>query len=121
MIGTIVAVSGEPLMGGNTYTGLGAFYSRDLGKTWHQSTGIRDGLMGFQVEVDPTDPSVVYAATSMGLYRSNDAGATYTNVKLPVGDGCAGKTSYGRCEFANFVTDGVVKEPGGTTKERGRS
>ena len=111
--GTLVAVSGEPLMGGNTYTGLGAFYSRDLGKTWQQSTGIRDGLMGFAVEVDPTNPSTIYAATSMGLYRSTDAGETFDNVNLPVGDGCAGETTYRRCQFANFVTDVVVQEPGG--------
>ena len=118
--GTLVAVSGEPLMGGNTYAGLGAFYSRDLGKTWRHASGIRDGIMGFQVEVDPSEPSTVYAATSMGLYRSTDAGATYRNVNLPVGDGCAGKTTYGRCQFANFVTDVVVKEPGGVTAEPGK-
>ena len=117
--GTLIAVSGEPLMGGNTYTGLGAYYSRNLGKTWRHADGIRDGLMGFQVEVDPTDPSTVYVATSMGLYRSTDAGETFRNVNLPVGDGCAGNTKYNRCQFANFVTDVVVKEPGGTTNEAG--
>ena len=117
--GTLVAVSGEPLMGGNTYTGLGAYYSRDLGKTWKHATGIRDGVMGFAVEVDPTDPDTVYVATSMGLYRSTDAGETFRNVNLPTGDGCAGKTTYDRCQFANFVTDVVVKEPGGSTNENG--
>ena len=118
--GTLVAVSGEPLMGGNTYTGLGAFYSRDLGRTWQQSDGIPDGLMGFQVEVDPSEPEVIYAATSMGLFRSDDAGATFANTNLPTSDDCAGVVDYdSKCQFANFVTDVVVKEPGGTTGEAG--
>ena len=115
--GTLVALSGEPLMGGNTYTGLGAYYTRDLGRTWQKSRGIPSGIMGFQVEVDPSNPAEVFAATSMGLYRSTDAGATFTNVKLPTGD-CAGKVGYeGPCQLANFVTDVIVKEPGGKNTE----
>jgi hypothetical protein len=117
--GTLVAVSGEPLMGGNTYTGLGAFWTSNLGRTWHQAAGIPDGAMGFQIAVDPANPRRIYAATSMGLYRSVDTGRTYTNVALPTGD-CAGRTGYGNeCQFANFVTDVVVQPPGGTTNEDG--
>lgn len=112
--GTVVAVGGEHLMGGNTYTGLGAYWTDDLGETWHHSEGVPDGLLGFQVEVDPTDPAVVYAATSQGLYRSTDTGKTFINVALPTSEECAGVTGYANpCEFANFVTDVVVKEPGG--------
>ena len=119
--GTIVAVSGEPLMGGNTYTGLGAYYTRDLGETWQESEGIPDGLMGFQVAVDPAEPNIVYAATSQGLFRSEDAGETFVNVNLPTSEDCAGVVGYGnKCQFANFVTDVVVKQPGGTTEEPGR-
>jgi hypothetical protein len=115
--GTLLTVGGEHLMGGNTYTGLGAFWSSDLGRTWHQAEGVPDGAMGFQVEVDPTDPSIVYAATSMGLFRSTDIGKTYENVTLPTSEECAGKVGYGACQFANFVTDVVVKVPGGIGEE----
>lgn len=108
--GTLVAVSGEPLMGGNTYAGLGAFYTRDLGKTWLQSKGVPDGALGFQVAVDPTQTNVVYVATSRGLFRSTDAGATFVNAKLPTGE-CAGKIDKQRCNLANFVTDVVVQSP----------
>jgi hypothetical protein len=108
--GTIVAGSGEPLMGGNTYTGIGAFWTNDLGRTWHRSEGVPEGGMTFQVAVDPTHRREVYLATSKGLFRSTDAGRTFRNVRLPTGE-CAGKTGNGRCIFANFVTDVVVQAP----------
>ncbi len=117
--GTIVIVSGEASGGGSVYTGLGGFYSTDLGKTWKQSKGIPDGLMGFEIEVDPSNPTVVYAATSQGLYRSADVGKTYVNVKLPTG-ACAGKTGYKNiCHNANWVTDVEIQTPGGTKAAKG--
>lgn len=108
--GTLVVVSGEPLIAGLTRTGIGAFYSRDLGKTWVQSSGVPDGALGFKVAVDPTKPDVVYVATGKGLFRSSDAGATFANVKLPTGE-CAGKTDNGKCMLANQVTDVIVQSP----------
>ncbi len=117
-VGTLLVVSGEASGGGSVYTGLGAFYSADLGKTWRQSTGIPDGLMGFEIEVDPSKPSTVYAATSQGLYRSIDTGKTYVNVVLPT-LGCAGKTGYANiCQNANWVTDVQIKAPGGVGADR---
>lgn len=116
--GTVVLASGEPTAGGNNYAGLGAFWSNDLGASWQQSKGVPDGAMGFKVAVDQAKPSTVYVATSLGLFRSTDAGRSFVNVKLPTG-ACAGRTDFGKCEFANWVTDVVVKAPGGTTKETG--
>ncbi len=49
----------------------------DGGATWHQAT---TGLADFSVQVarwDPTDPSVVYAGTDVGLYRSTDGGLSW--------------------------------------------
>lgn len=108
--GTLVVVSGEHLNGGNTYTGFGAFWTNDLGKTWHQAKGVPDGALGYQIAVDPTNGNVVYAATSRGLYRSVDAGKNYVNVALPTGE-CTGKIDFQRCMFANWVTDVVVQAP----------
>ncbi|MGH2829100.1 MAG: hypothetical protein ACRDJM_01310, partial [Actinomycetota bacterium] len=108
--GSLVVVSGEPLVAGLSRTGIGGFYSRDLGKTWKRSKGLPDGALGFQVAVDPTKPAVVYIATSKGLFRSADAGASFANVKLPTGE-CAGKTDSARCLLANQVTDVVVQSP----------
>ncbi|HEV2757912.1 MAG TPA: hypothetical protein VG318_19295 [Actinomycetota bacterium] len=108
--GTLIVASGEPLMGGNTFTGLGAFYSTNLGRTWKRAKGVPNGAMGFQVAIDQRKQKKVYVATSKGLFRSVDAGRTYRNVKLPTGP-CKGKTGNGKCLLANFVTDVVVKAP----------
>ncbi|HYO60991.1 MAG TPA: hypothetical protein VEU29_03740 [Actinomycetota bacterium] len=108
--GTLIVASGEPLMGGNTYTGLGAFYTSNLGKTWRRAKGVPNGAMGFKVAIHQAKQNIVYVATSKGLYRSTDAGRTYENVKLPTGP-CAGKTDNGKCLLANFVTDVVVQAP----------
>ncbi len=118
--GTLVAVSGDPTFGGGAYTGFGAFYSRDLGRSWKKASGVPDGALGFAIEVDPTDPMVVYAATLFGLFRSSDGGRSYTNVALPTGScaGIEGGTS-GRpeCHLANVVTDVVVRAPGGVDED----
>jgi len=108
--GTLVVVSGEPLNGGDTYTGFGAFRTNDLGKTWTQVQGVPDGALGYQVAVDPTNQNIVYVATSKGLFRSTDAGRTFVNTNLPTHE-CTGHTDEGRCMFANWVTDVVVQAP----------
>ncbi len=108
--GRVLVIGGEHLHGGNTYTGTGAYWTDDLGKTWHRSTGVPSGILGFQAAVDPTNASVAYVATSKGLFRSEDAGTTYQNVNLPTGP-CAGNTGDQECLLANFVTDVVVQSP----------
>jgi photosystem II stability/assembly factor-like uncharacterized protein len=52
--------------------------SSDAGATWQPSGS---GLPPFAVQVarwDPTDPSVVYVGTDVGLYRSTDGGISWT-------------------------------------------
>jgi Ca2+-binding RTX toxin-like protein len=110
--GRVVAVAGEPLMGGNTYTGPGAYWTDDLGKSWHKAKGVPDGIMGFQAVADPTNGRNVYVATTKGLFRSTDAGSNFQNVNLPTGP-CAGNTDNQECLLANYVTDVVVQAPDG--------
>lgn len=110
--GTLVAGSGEASNGGNAYVGMGAFWTNDLGATWNEATGVPDGAMTYQVAVDAGHPEIVYLGTSKGLYRSTDAGRNYTYVALPTGCNNLADLS---CQFANWVTDVVVKAPGGTT------
>ena len=114
--GTVVAVSGDPTFGAGGYTGYGAFYSNNLGKSWTKARGIPDGALGFEIEVDPTNPSEVYAATLFGLYRSTDGGKTYANVNLPTG-ACAGVAGGGHCQLANVVTDIAIKGTGGVNAD----
>jgi hypothetical protein len=114
--GTVLAVSGDPSTGSGGYTGYGAFYSTNLGATWSKATGVPDGALGFAIEVDPTDPLEVYAATSFGLFRSTDGGKSYANTNLPTGTcaGIAGATKeHAECLLANVVTDVEISRPGG--------
>ena len=110
--GTLLAVSGDPTFGSGGYTGYGAFYSNDLGQTWKKASGVPDGALGFEIEVDPTNPLEVYAATGLGLFRSTDGGKTYANVNLPTGE-CSGVAGGGHCQLANVVTDLAIKGAGG--------
>lgn len=118
--GTLIDGTGD-FAGG--YVGLGVYRSTDDGAHWQHSTGVPDGFLTSKVAVDPTNPDVVYVATSRGLYRSADDGVSFRNVDLPVpptksgGPACAGDTTQPPCAFANEVTDVVVRT--GDSKDKG--
>jgi hypothetical protein len=117
--GSLLALTGDGAFAGSAYAGMGAYWTTDLGKTWQHATGIPDGTLAFKLTVDPTNPAVVYAATGAGLFRSTDAGRSYVNVNLPVGEDapsgspdCTGRPpSVKGCYLANMVTDVVVQYP----------
>lgn len=116
--GTLIAASGEAVMGSSGYLGLGAYWSSDLGTTWHQASGFPDAALVFRVAVDEANPQYVYIASSKGLFRSSDAGRSYANVRLPTSADCAGVEDIAsKCFYANYVTDVIVKVPGGITEE----
>lgn len=113
--GTLLALTGEPTFGSSAYTGLGAYYSSDLGRTWTRATGLPDGGLGFALAVDPGNPQKVYAATQLGLFASTDGGRSYANTNLPTGE-CSGVTDVKarpECALANVVTDVVVAKGAG--------
>ena len=120
--GTIIVVTGNDTYGGGTGSyGLGVWFSRNGGSTWHHSKGVPSEALGFRAAVNPVKPKIVYAATGAGLYRSTDAGAHFKNVNLPTGytDGnpkkaplkpnCTGKFRTPGCFLANVVTDVTVQ------------
>ena len=118
--GTLLAGTGDNAMGGGlSLAGLGVYATRDLNH-WTHATGIPSGALSFKIAVDPGDATgaTLYAATSKGLYRSTDGGASFVNVALPVTPAgypvnCTGDTSTGACFFANIVTDVVVRPADG--------
>jgi photosystem II stability/assembly factor-like uncharacterized protein len=57
--------------------GNGVLRSSDHGLTWRITTGweITEAL---KVKVDPKNPSIVYAATAYGVFRSENSGETWT-------------------------------------------
>jgi photosystem II stability/assembly factor-like uncharacterized protein len=115
--GTLLVLTGDNAYGGDTYAGLGVYRTTDRGQTWKHSSGVPDGLLGFKIAVDPTNASIVYAATGGGLFRSTDGGASFVNVDLPTGKthpagtpDCSGKAPTVKdCFLANMVTDVVVQ------------
>jgi hypothetical protein len=119
--GTLISAGGDSVMSTGAFPGLGAYWSNDLGTTWNRAEGFPDGVMVFNAESDPANASIVYIASSRGLYRSEDAGRSFTNVALPVGVNggvdCAGNIdATSPCNLASVVSDVVVKHPGGTSK-----
>jgi photosystem II stability/assembly factor-like uncharacterized protein len=60
--------------------GAGIFRSLDAGSTWQQieSTATPDFHFVNRIAIDPTDPSILIAATGTGIWRSTDAGATWS-------------------------------------------
>jgi hypothetical protein len=108
--GTVLAATGDNAFGAYTYGGLGTYWTRDDGRSWHRARGIPNGALSFRVAVDPVNPRVVYEATGLGLYRSSNAGRSFVNVALPTGR-CAGNSLQRDCFLANVVTDVVVQAP----------
>ncbi|MBB6628427.1 hypothetical protein H5V45_13955 [Nocardioides sp. KIGAM211] len=115
--GTLLALTGEPTFGSSAYTGLGAYWSRDLGRHWKRAKGLPAGALGFALAVDPAKPKRVYAATQLGLYGSRDGGRSYRNLRLPTGKACKGVSNTNKhpvCALRSVVTDVVVAPKGGT-------
>lgn len=95
-----VAALGHPFAAS---TERGIFRSRDGGKTWERVLYVDDKTGGIDVQLDPSNPDVVYAALwqtyrkpwimesggpGSGLYRSKDGGTTWeklTGHGLPTG------------------------------------
>jgi hypothetical protein len=112
--GRVLTLTGEHTQGGNTYVGLGGYWSDDLGKTWHHSAGLPDGTGAARLAVDQSNPLIIYAATHRGLFRSTNGGDSFVNVRLPVSEECMGVVeSDGPCQLANIVTEVTIRQPGG--------
>ena len=109
----MLAGTGDPAFGGTSYAGLGIFRTTDGGEHWHKATGVPAGTLTFSFAHDPANPTVVYAATSKGLYRSTDAGraSATSSCRRP-----APTPRRPTCFFANIVTDVAVRQPTPTTK-----
>ena len=105
---TILVGTGDPAFGGSSFAGLGLYWSTGTDR-WTLARGIPKGTLTFNIDHDPANPAVVYAATSKGLYRSQDFGRSFVNVVLPT---TCTSVSSPVCYFANMVTDVLVRPAG---------
>lgn len=66
----------------NTATGGGFFFtSDDAGRSWQQVRGLDTSrVRTFTVRQDPANPNSMYLGTNMGVFRSADRGASWTQM-----------------------------------------
>ena len=111
-----------------TATVDGVYLSDDLGQTWQYASGGLAGVTIFEMDVDPTDPQHVVAATSGGLYETTNGGASWSITDFDYADigamslsaafGPAGRLYVGTSERGVFATtNGGVSWRGGVTPE----
>jgi photosystem II stability/assembly factor-like uncharacterized protein len=63
------------------YYGVGVLRSSDGGDTWaHVGSADLTGAAFYRIAVHPTNPDVLFGATTYGLMRSQDGGATWTAI-----------------------------------------
>ena len=82
---TIYVGTGEP-NGSDSYFGIGIKVSTDSGQTFTSEATNLTGAGVYRIIIDPVDPTIVFAATTNGLYRRPTSSmATWTRVKDPDG------------------------------------
>ena len=106
--GTLIVLTGDHAFS-NDYAGLGVYWTTNRGATWTHASGVPDGALGFRLAVDPTNPREVYAATGKGLFRSVDAGRSFTDVRIASKEATCKTSTEANCFFANIVTDVAVQ------------
>jgi len=60
----------------------GVFKSTDNGATWEQTAPLSmNNYVGYELEMDPNNANVLYAATSDGLWKTTDGGDSWTQIR----------------------------------------
>lgn len=78
--GLVYALALDPQNAGVMYAGTGSgglFKSTNGGQDWVASSQGLPSKAVFALAIDPTHPATVYAGTNKGVYRSDDAAATW--------------------------------------------
>ena len=86
--------------------GIGIYRSTDGGDTWQ---AINEGLdlETNDLQIDPVDPDVLYAATASGVYRTTDAGDSWHLRSNGIFDGFSGFPSRREREVVDLAIDPV--------------
>jgi len=82
----VYAGTGDPNMPSTVFNGDGIFKSTDAGETWQHLGLAQQGIIS-KIQIDPTNPQIIYVATmgnpylrdnERGIYKSTDGGQTWT-------------------------------------------
>jgi hypothetical protein len=110
-LGCFNGQAGCATLGEVTSASQGVFKSYDGGVSWLQTGMLSTELYrGRELVMDPTNPNILFAATSSGLFRTNNAGATWT---IPLVGGPNGLPPY--LPFTGDVADVKFKPGDGNT------
>ena len=110
---TLYAGGGEGVFPGDATRGAGIFKTADGAQTWTLLTTTGNLTFVNKMVISPSDSSVVYAGARTGVWRSDDAGATWqvylrNQAYLPSGSSAAaGATSLGCLDLAIRTDTGV--------------
>jgi photosystem II stability/assembly factor-like uncharacterized protein len=94
--GIVRALAVDPVTPSRIYAGAdsGLCISDDGGAHWHRPDNILNGQTVWSIAVDPAHPSVLYAGTGApsrsALFKSTDAGQTWTRTAPEFPEFCAG-------------------------------
>ena len=109
-VNTIYALTGA-VGGARGYRSTGVIKSTDQGNSWYP-TGLtfpeNGNARGFKLLVNPNNENMVWAATSNGLFRTNNGGASWALVTFN-NEGSATQNNL------NTTTYDIVYRPGSTT------
>jgi hypothetical protein len=97
------------------FNGLGLWKSTDGGGTWAATSLTGHSIFG--VVVDPQNPSIIYAATGDGVYKSTNGG---TGAWTPMNSGLPGTLTFaitmtGTTLLVSEVNSGVYRWPSGAS------
>ncbi len=76
---TFYVGTGEGFYNIDSLSGLGVFVTHDGGASFQQLAATADWGDVNRIAVSPADPSVLLAATSLGIYRSTDGGNSWSS------------------------------------------
>ncbi|MBN9663465.1 MAG: SBBP repeat-containing protein [Acidobacteria bacterium] len=61
-----------------THQSAGVWHSGNSGRTWIPGADGMRGIQGVSMVLDPSNPQILYVATSRGVFKSSDGGFTWT-------------------------------------------
>jgi photosystem II stability/assembly factor-like uncharacterized protein len=76
---TVYFGTGELNYSLDSYYGDGIYRSTDAGATWQKIATTSQGSRFSQIVVDPGNSSIIYAAGSLGVYKSTNGGSTWSS------------------------------------------